>query len=119
MSILCFAKSRTDRCSMAIHSDDNALLAVSAIQTLSSIAKTPNGAESLVAARTLDVVWDTIDSQSTEVRKSTCEMLAALARHRDTLLAVIDAIPCSRFLSVLRYGHRHIAWTHSHEPAFQ
>ncbi|KAJ6540361.1 hypothetical protein B0H19DRAFT_1175520 [Mycena capillaripes] len=86
---------------MVEHRDDNFDVAVSAIHTLSSFAETPDGANSVVSARTLDVVMELIGSPNITIRKTACEMLGKLAKYHDTAAAVIEAIPCTGLLPVL------------------
>ncbi|KAJ7494185.1 hypothetical protein FB451DRAFT_1551343 [Mycena latifolia] len=68
-------------------------LALPAFHALSSIAIWPNGAEAVMAVK-----WG-------GVRRSSCDLLATLARHKSTAQAVARAVPRERIVGLSRDPH--------------
>ncbi|KAJ7494146.1 armadillo-type protein, partial [Mycena latifolia] len=73
-----------------------------ACRALASIAKWPDGAEAVVAAKVLDHITKSLESLYFNVRQATCDLLAALARHESTVQAVARAVPRERLVALSR-----------------
>ncbi|KAJ7494079.1 hypothetical protein FB451DRAFT_450980 [Mycena latifolia] len=73
-----------------------------ALEALTSIAKWPDGAEAVVAAKVLDHITKSLESRDYQWRRSTCDLLTALARHESTVEAVARAVPRERLVALSR-----------------
>ncbi|KAJ7494150.1 armadillo-type protein [Mycena latifolia] len=73
------------------------------LNALGSIAKWPDGAEDVVAAKALNHITKSLESRDYWVRESTCDLLAALARHESTVQAVVHAVPREHLVALSRY----------------
>jgi hypothetical protein len=69
----------------------------SAVQTLHRISGLSEGAQAAVDANVLEYVPKLLESANAQVRKWTCDMLEALARHETTARAAVECL-----LSLLR-----------------
>ncbi|KAJ7494168.1 armadillo-type protein [Mycena latifolia] len=76
--------------------------ACSALDALGSIAYWPNGTEAVVAAKVLDHITNKLELRYYQARRSTCDLLAALARHEPTMQAVARAVPRERLVALSR-----------------
>ncbi|KAJ7494174.1 hypothetical protein FB451DRAFT_1551334 [Mycena latifolia] len=83
-------------------SDPDDYLAFYTLEALVKIANWPTGAEAVVAAKVLDHTATGLESRYEPVRRSTCDLLAALARHESTAQAVARAVPRERLIALLR-----------------
>ncbi|KAJ7455790.1 armadillo-type protein [Mycena latifolia] len=72
------------------------------IKPMSTIARSPDDAQVVVAANVLNCVGKFLDSPNTELRVLTCELLAHLVRHESTRDAVLRVKPCRQLISLLR-----------------
>ncbi|KAJ6523396.1 armadillo-type protein [Mycena vulgaris] len=74
----------------------------SAAYALSSIAKSPEGAQAAVNAQVLDRTTELLGAPNTLVRRWTCETVGNLAQHKSIASAVMDVNPCHKLVSLLR-----------------
>ncbi|KAJ7920864.1 armadillo-type protein [Mycena leptocephala] len=82
---------------------DGALTVIeSVLQTLYQIAQSPQGAQAAVDANVLKCVAELLLSPNEEVRRWTCGMLGKLARHENTMPAILSVNPCQPLVSLLR-----------------
>ncbi|KAJ7494178.1 armadillo-type protein [Mycena latifolia] len=82
---------------LELYPDD--FVAFDALNALVSIAQWPNGAEAMVTAKVLNHVRPGLGSSW--VRRSTCDLLARLARHESTAQAVARAVPRERLVALV------------------
>ncbi|KAJ7494157.1 armadillo-type protein [Mycena latifolia] len=76
-----------------------------ASDALIAIANWPDGAEAAVAAHMLDHVPKWFASPHEWMGGSACQLLAKLARHKDTAGAVMDLKPCAQLVTMLEFRH--------------
>ncbi|KAJ7494116.1 armadillo-type protein [Mycena latifolia] len=87
---------------VALSSGRDSFQAAPATDALIAIANWPDGAEAAVAAHVLDYVPQWFTSLDRRTRRSACELLADLARHKSTAGAVIDCKPCELLVTILK-----------------
>jgi hypothetical protein len=80
-----------------LYSNENLEVVESAAQTLSWISRLSTGAQAAVDANVFECVPKLLESENTEVRMWTSDMLEVLARHEATARAAVECL-----LSLLR-----------------
>ncbi|KAJ7479057.1 armadillo-type protein [Mycena latifolia] len=81
--------------------DNDRDIAQTAVRTLQSITKSADGAQAAVEAKVLDFIPELLGSRNVRIRTWTCEILAHLAEHEPTAIAVIDSNPWRQLGSLL------------------
>ncbi|KAJ7494180.1 armadillo-type protein [Mycena latifolia] len=85
--------------------DTEASVALFASHALVAIASWADGAEAVVAAHVLDHVAKWFASeQHYWMRRSACQLLEKLARHKSTAEAVLNLKPCERLVTILQFS---------------
>ncbi|KAJ6566580.1 armadillo-type protein [Mycena capillaripes] len=74
----------------------------SAAQTLTRIAVSPEGAQAVINAEVLSLVYQLLQSSDRFVVGWACKLLGELAGHRLTSAAVLSIKPCTRLVKLLR-----------------
>lgn len=74
-----------------------------AILVLSSISQQPDGAKAIVDTGALVFVTELLKSRSTVVQEQTCRMVANLAHHESTAVAVIYVGACVELRMLLLF----------------
>ncbi|KAJ7479237.1 armadillo-type protein [Mycena latifolia] len=98
VSLECFCQPRC----RFITRDVNFGVIERALRALTSIATSPEGAQTTVDANVLEPLPELLESPNTGVREWTCELLARLAWQQSTRAAVLHEKPCLQLVSLLR-----------------
>jgi hypothetical protein len=88
--------------SIAESSNDETSVIESALYTLSTVARWPEGAQGIVDAGALDLFEELFESSRTGIREWTCELLRKLAHHESASICILRFNPCGRVVSVLQ-----------------
>ncbi|KAJ7629297.1 armadillo-type protein [Mycena rosella] len=86
--------------------DENTQVVASAMDALSWIVKSHEGAHAAVGAKILDSVKQTLYSPKIQVRRQTCRILVDLGRHGNTVATILGVNPCAQLVVLSLHADR-------------